>query len=244
MSRALPWLPEQALGEPAAARPFGLVAAEWGRAWFAQARWQATGTWSPDRAAEPHTALREGERVAIHGGAGTILRLAFAMLGEDERPHLTTRDLRLLRRLAGNALDDLVTRLETALPARAVGGAPDSGHRGLALSMDGEPLLELTLDGADLCLLARGTFAATRDGAALAPATVAVADVTVAVSGRLGRAALAIDQIGALEPGDVLVLDREADEPVDLLVAGRDSPLRCDITEHDGAVGLVVREPN
>jgi flagellar motor switch/type III secretory pathway protein FliN len=166
------------------------------------------------------------------------------MLGEDERPHLTSRDLRLLRRLAGEALDDLVARLEATLPAGGAGAAGDGARRSLTLAMAGEPLLEVTLDRTDLCLLAQRTFTPRGHRTSLAPAATAFADVAVPVAGRLGRAALAIDQIGALEPGDVLVLDRELDEAVELLVAGRDSPLRCDITERDGAIGLVVREPN
>src|SRR5687768_11853739 len=180
MSGPQPWLPEQCFGEEGVARLVGRIVAGWGQAWFARASWDTAGVWTPE--AWPRngwTALRDEGRVALRGHGGAILRLAFAMLGEPERPNLSSRDLRLLRRVAGDALDDLVARLEAGLPDRDATDGAGQERWGLTLTMSGEPILSLSLDRHDVCLLARRTFAPLRAGGGLDPATAAVAEVRV-----------------------------------------------------------------
>jgi len=245
MTHALPWMPEECLGGPQVARPVARIVSDWARVWFAQTSWDyCADVWVPEAwPREGWTTLREEGAVALRGGTGAILRIAFAMLGEPECPNLTTRDLRLLRRIAGEALDDLVTRLKADLP---VGGSSDHQELerwSLAIGVAGDPILHLSLDRVAVCLLARRTFAPVRSVAGLERPTAAVAEVPIPVAGQLGRASLALDQIGSLEPGDILLLDREAEDPIDLLVAGHKSALRCSIIDLDGVLSLKVCEP-
>jgi flagellar motor switch/type III secretory pathway protein FliN len=238
-------MPEECLRDARVARAAGQAASAWARAWFAQASWDAVGAWAPeDGTHDGWSTLREGGRIALRARAGAILDIAFAMLGEPARGDLTTRDLRLLRRLAGDALDDLLSRLEDTLPDDDAGSiGPEQERWGRVLAMDGEPILRVSLDRADVCLLARRAFGPTHAAGGLDRASVALAGVEVSIAAQIGRASLAIDEIGALEPGDILVLDREVNDPVDLVVAGRKSPLRCSLTDVDGAMGLIVCDP-
>lgn len=243
MSRAQPWLPEECLAEEGVTRLVGSIVADWGQGWFARAPWQAAGVWAPEAwPCDGWTTLRDDGRIAVRGNGGAILRMAFAMLGEPERPNLTTRDLRLLRRVSADALDDLHAQLAAGLPARDLSGGTGPDRWGLVLAMAGEPLLSLSLDRHDLCLLARRTYAPVHAAGRLDPVAEAVAEVRVPIAARIGRASLAIDQIGALEPGDILVLDREADDLVDLVVAGVQSH-PCSLTDLDGAMGLIISNP-
>lgn len=81
-------------------------------------------------------------------------------------------------------------------------------------------------------------------GAAAAPPSSDLAQlcgVSVEIAVEVGRARMSLGDALALGPGAVVVLDRVADEPVDLLVNGR-RIARGEVVVADGQLGLRITE--
>ena len=187
--------------------------------------------------------LRTGGRTTIEGAPRVVVRLALAMLGEDERTGLSPRDHKFLRRLAGEALDDLVATVDQLLP----GGDRSAGNwlgRPWALSIGpaGDPLLQVSLARSELCLLARQAYPRHAIGP-LDTRSSAVTDLRVPISVHLGTATIDLAQLDGLEPGDVIVLDRPITAPAALQVAGRSTALSCTLGQQDATLVLHVAEP-
>jgi flagellar motor switch/type III secretory pathway protein FliN len=243
MSTLLCWMPEESLRLERATDPVRQVLADWSAKWLGEGRCEAEGTWEAEGERDGAGPLLHRAEWLIYADKGAVMRIGRAMLGEEQRTDFTPADLRLLRRIAGEALDDLGERLGAILSWPAGAGEMDSGLPwSLTVSLSEHPCLHLTLDRSDLVRLVRQTFTpgvtATLPDAPLS----AVADFPVPVAGRLGSASLQVDQIGSLEPGDVLLLDQLVDDPLTLVVAGFDSPLRCAIAEADGVLDLIISE--
>ena len=238
------WMPDACLRHERAIQPIAAVLAGWESKWFGRTIWNAAGPWSPEaRSSGSWTTLRDEARIAIRGGPDSILRMAFAMLNEPAHPNLSARDLRLLRRLSNEALEDLLASVETTLPARK-SPAPGQDCWTLEITLDGEPILEISINRADLSFLARRGFTPVQTTKALAPVPSAVANVSVSVAAQLGRTSLDIDQIQSLEPGDILLLDQPVEEPITLIVAGLETALRGTIREGSGIMEFVMCEPS
>jgi hypothetical protein len=244
MSQPVPWLPDACLESERAARRTGETVADWSRRWIAGGRWQALGRWS-ETAGDDEAAwspLRSG-RATIEAAPGAVTRLALAMLGEENRSSFTLRDHKFLRRLAGRAIDDLAALIDALLP---VDGGSAGTWAGIPWSLPvgatGEPLMRISIARADLCQLAHQAF--PRGAAsALASRGSAVADLRVSIGAHLGMTAMDIAQVAALEPGDVIVLDRQLSAPATLLVAGRQTALACTLRQKDASLVLELTEP-
>jgi hypothetical protein len=246
MSQPVPWLPDACLRSERAGRRLGELVADWSRRWIAHDRWQAVGPWSEGSGIEDEndwSLLRSGGRSTVEGASRAVLRLALAMLGEDDRTSFTPRDLKFLRRLAGQAIDDLVAAIDQLLPAGdGAGGVWVGRPWSLPIGPPAEPLLRVSIARADLCLLARHAYP-RRAAGPLDTRGSAVADMCVSVSAHLGMARMDVAQFDALEPGDVIVLDRSVSAPAMLLVAGRQTPLPCTVSQQDAALVLQLAEP-
>lgn len=237
------WMPEESLRLERATGPVRQILADWSARWLTEGRCEAEGTWEPEGERDGRAPLLQRAGWLVYADKGAVMRIGRAMLGEEQRTDFTPADLRLLRRVAGEALDDLGERLGAMLSWPAGAGEMDSGQPwSLAVSLAEHPCLRLVLDRSDLVQLVRQTFAPGATATLLDTPLSAVADFPVPIAGRLGSASLQVDQIGSLEPGDVLLLDQLVDDPLTLVVAGFDSPLRCAIAEADGVLDLIISE--
>jgi hypothetical protein len=246
MSQAVPWLPDACLKSERAGMRLNETVADWSRRWLPRGRWQAIG--QVDGAAggmedSGWSLLRTGERSTLEGKSAAVLRLAVAMLGEDARTVFSPRDHKFLRRLAGQAMDDLVGAVDQLLPGGDGPGRAWVGHPwSLSIGPSAEPLLQVSIARSDLCRLARLAYP-RHSACPLEARGASVAEFDVPISVQLGTATMDVAQFEALEPGDVIVLDQPITAPATLQVAGRRSPLRCTLGQEDGAFVLQLAEP-
>ncbi len=243
MSQPVPWLPDTCLASERAARRIGETVADWSRRWIAGDRWQALGRWSEIAGNDEAdwSPLRSG-RATIEVAPGAVTRLALAMLREENRSSFTPRDHKFLRRLAGQAIDDLAALIDALLPVDGGGAGTWAGVPwSLTIGAVGEPLMRISVAKADLCHLARQAFP-RGSASVLASRSSAVADMPVSIGAHLGKATMDIAQVAALEPGDVIVLDRQLSAPATLLVAGRQTALACMLSQQDASLVLELTE--
>lgn len=244
MTVATCWMPDQSLREERAARPLGKVLDEWSKTWLVDQRCAIAGGWRPaDQERDGCAVLRDSGPWQVSGEKNAVMLIAYAMLGEAERTDLAPADLRLLRRVASEAIDDLAEKLEAILPKHpGVGGGWSDERWILEICLAGKSCLELSLDRSTLSLMVRQTYPARAAAPSLERISTALEGVSVTVAARLGTSNLDLEQIASLEPGDVLLLDQTLGEPLALAVAGRSSPLRCALTQSEEALSLTVCE--
>lgn len=242
MTSATYWLPTDALRSARAAGPFVAAIDAWADSWFTSKAWVAGNHFS-SAGASGWSVLRQVGGIDIMARPKAVVDLAFALLGQKSRQSLTETDLRLLRRLAGRAIDDLSQRLEAVFPGGS-GRIGTSARKRWQLDIGpaADPILAIMLDESLLATVARTAFSPCRAPTPLFAASTAVEDIIVPMSGRIGAARLAIEQIDAIEVGDLLVLDETADALVRLNIAGRASDLRFSIGETDGRLTLTMQE--
>lgn len=246
MTRYRSWLAASVLQSDQASRLVASLVGEWSRDWIGTGAWRATGSWaSADiTLGDEWAALRQSDGVSILGNAKSMVKLARAILGTGEQP-ANSRDLKLMRRLAGAALDDFTDRL------RSAGFRADDKPQGnggetewvIAIEGGGEGALKLLCSQECLAAVARQTFARTRLPALTARRSVGVDNLETHVGALLGRARLSIDALRSLEVGDVLVLDRPTADPLEMIVAGRPTRLRGNISDHHGQFALKLQDP-
>jgi hypothetical protein len=243
MKSALSWMPCDSLRQARATRPIDRVLADWSAKWFVTKCSEIVDGWEAlGKSALP--ILRDTGSWLVSGDRNAILRIARGMLSEADRGDFTPADLRLLRRIGGEALDDLAQRLDAILPRPAGNSGALPGELWvLRIGIGGQTCLELSLDRGALSEMVRQTYSPEMQAASLDGISIALGDVAVPVTGRLGSASLELEQVVNLEPGDILVLDQLVDEPVALVVAERNSPIRCVIAEAGEAQTLTVYEP-
>ena len=243
MSAARVWFPCGSLASRPAARRFVAIVGEWGRIWFSRDAWQAGEQFSQPTPSDKVT-LREKSRLALLGGPKTVVAMAHAMLGQPMRGDPTPGDVRVLQRLAGTALDDLVVRLEALFPPRmdaplpAVGQTAAKWHLSIGPAAAG---LALQLDSGDLAELARAGFAPIAPAADLQPLRSALEDLELTASGMLGTIPLTLSDLAALEPGDILLLDQTPDTEVELLLENTRTATGCALTQTEGQLALTFQ---
>jgi len=235
--RICDWLPADALVGPAVRDPIERAVAEWSSGWFAgraDLRLTALEPRPPLWAAELGRAAwhRRGAAVSLAVPPPALSRLRGKALDMRNavRPE-TERDAALLRGFEARMVADLAARIETALGicGRAATDAspaadPWAGGAAALCAIVAEP------DGAEALRLAvplEHAIAFRKKG--LPPARrrprptrrdAALAHAKVRIGARLGSAALTLGEFRSLAPGDVLVLDRGLDQPVELLADG------------------------
>lgn len=245
MSRYRRWLAASILQSDQTSRPAASVVGAWSADWIGSGAWRTKGRWAHAdiTLGDAWTALRQSDGISILGGANTMLKLARAILGKDELP-ANARDLKLMRRLAGAALDDLADRLRTAgfVVDEASHGSGTDAEWVLPIENGGGVGLKLLCSQECLAAVARKAFTGSRLPPVAARPSAAFHDLAAPVSALLGRARLSIDALRSLEVGDVLVLDRPTTDPLDMIVAGRPAPLRGMMTEENGQFALKLQD--
>lgn len=248
------WLPREALGAGAVERVLSGVAEQWSRKWFIGRTVQRLEHVAPTVAIDDlqFRVLEDGLAVALHNGSS--LAIARAMLDTKiDVGKAKSTDLKLFERLAAGCLDDLCARLTQAFKlakeSRWRGGKPDEG---------------LPFDGARFCALGFAGLGAPlmylfvtldlevdfiRSGLPpsrpikLEPLAAGLAGQKVQVSAFLGRSDLTIADLSGLAKGDVVVLDRKFDSPVDLALDGRVKAGQCRVEQEGAQLRLKIVEP-
>jgi flagellar motor switch/type III secretory pathway protein FliN len=248
------WLPVAALDAPAVRRALGDAVEFWSDRWFPGVRLAAAG-FEVRRAGAPLPApgwRRYGTAAALAGTGVEQLRLAGLALGN--RPEslvLSEVDRDIIGRFTTRIFADLAGALD-----RAIGRDPPAGETetladdplpdgGLAFAVAdgaGAPVLHGAVPLAALVPFRKSLLAgARRPRPALARLGRAIGTTPVRVEARLGAAAIALGELAALAPGDVLILDRSIEQGASLALphSGR-SIARAAIAERGSEISLTL----
>lgn len=212
---AVPWLPVDVRPPAALDALFAAPVADWASHWFvgevprapAFERRGGGGFWRQDHAGlaigrDDDTAMRVGARivgVAAEGRGGA--------------------DRALLERVAEPCLTDLRARLD-AVAGGGAGFPVAQGPRWVATLGDG---LLLGLSDALFATLVRRVLPPVALPP-LRPGAQALAAIPIRIGAAVGRAAMSVGELRALEVGDVVVLDRPLAEPVAIMANGHPLP--------------------
>lgn len=237
------WLPPQAFADGAAERRLDGAVEHWSSRWFADRtlrRWQSPV--APNRGEDMQVhSLDEGLALALNGTARIAVAGAMLDAAIDARK-ANPGDQRLFDRLSGACLEDLRSRLAQAFrldpqtPWRSGDGSaapPSADARAYAFEDADEPLLLLFVTRDLEVASIKSDLRAPPPAPALAPLATGLAAQRVDLSALLGRCDLTIAELAGLTCGDVLVLDRDLDAPLDLAVDGEVKSGRCEV-EQDG----------
>lgn len=244
MTSPIPWMPREALCGERAAQPLARMIAEWSETWFpGGGEWAAAHAFQSPRPGD-WSILRQEASFNLVGKPKAMIDLAFALLGEHPREELTETDLRLLRRLAARAVDDLGARIETCLsPAACAVDPVVQANWHLGIGPAGRSVLAVGVSQPTLVAIGRTAFAPVRNSPPLlVAARDAIDSVELPTAGRIGTARLSVEQIDAVAVGDILVLDEGAGARVQLIVAGRPSNLFFAIDEIGDRLTLTMQE--
>lgn len=243
-----PWLPQSCLVSRRAVEPFERQISDWASEWFRSIPWQVLGTWdvAVTRSIGQWTTICDTEHFQVKGKAKVLHSLALAILNAKQQAKYTDTDLSLMRRLGKRAIDDLLDRIEQEFSA--VETIADAGAHGtcprysLLIGMVGNAQLAIECSQPDLVRVARSTFRRSQD---LPPPVLrqqCYSGQTVNVAAHIGSARITVEQLGGLEVGDTLVLDRPSHAAVDLLLEDRIASLPVLLAEADGHITLEIQE--
>jgi flagellar motor switch/type III secretory pathway protein FliN len=221
------WLPRQAFEEDAVRAALDEVVAAWSAAWIsgAAARISAVRARRAASAPEPNTIQAKGRVASAELSPLGKRQLLEAVLGANlSMERLRTGDHKVLEALARQMIEDLTLRLDRAfVRAGPCAGEPEllmmlalAEREFLALAVHEHvlvPALRVRLGGANPASPVPHSRAK-----ALGPMQLAIQAV-------LGRAELTMQELEGLGIGDVVVLDRDLNEPVELRLTGVESPL-------------------
>jgi len=248
------WLPAKAFADGVAARRLAAAVEAWAERWFADRRVAPLADPAAARAAVWRAeaaqvqSLDDGLAVAV-GDAGR-LAIAGAMLDaaidvRKARP----ADRQLFDRLSDACLDDLRTRMAQAFKlapdARwragdSVDDLPPADAHAFGFDDADEPLLLLFVTRDLEVALIKSGLRAPPSPPALAPLATGLAAQTVDLSALLGRCDLTVAELAELTCGDVLVLDRDLDAPLDLAIDGRLKSGRCSVAPDGDRLHLTI----
>ncbi|WP_379549924.1 flagellar motor switch protein FliM [Qipengyuania sp. DGS5-3] len=221
----------------------------WSKDWFGQKGWQVLGTW--DAVGRPNakdwTVLRDASRLQIKGKAMAMQSLALALLNSKKHPKYTDQDLRLMRKLASRALDDLQSRIEQSLgnsqPAASAYPIAGGASYSLLIGIVGGAQLAVECAASDLAQIIRQTFPTNQDNEdELKAREDSLLEQNVSVAASIGEASLTIEEIEKLEVGDIVMLDRAADAAVMLTVEDMQTDLPFALGEAGGKITLKLED--
>jgi len=246
------WLPAAALDAPAVRRALDHALSSWSERWLPAGRLAAAG-FAAHRSGTPPPASgwnRYGTATLL---AADEFRLAGLALGT--RPEglvLSEVDRDILGRFTARIAADLASALDRAIgrnpPAEAdaepVAGdpLPDGGLLFAIADAAGAPVLHGAMPLAALVPFRKSLLGGgRRPRPALARLGRAAGATPVRVEARLGAAVLALGELAALGPGDVLILDRPIDQGAALALARSGRPFaRAAIAERGAEVSLTL----
>jgi len=233
------WLPDTAFTDEAVKAALADTIGKWSGAWFSG----RTAALSRIRAVQART-LVAADTLQIHGvlaaidapdsGKRYLLEAALDMRLSGQA--LQESDRNVLDLFASKILEDLIGRLD-----KAFGGMTSDGARlGFTLSLSGHDMLSASLPQHVLVPAIKAQHGGARR-TRVAPRSrhKALGPTEVTVTGLLGRAELAVDDLKGLAEGDVLILDRALHEVIDLRLKSGNRPVgRGRLGRNDGRVSI------
>ena len=185
--------------------------------------------------------------IALWCAEATEIRLASLILDHRiEQRALKEGDQKLIAGLSESALSDLCSILAGRFGvdgsdrwkrALKIVETEWQAPRSATLSGDSEGLFELVVETSLLVRLVR-EVSAKPSLKKMQTLSDGLKDQVVEVGAVLGQSRARLDELTTLQPGDVLLLDRDLAEPVDLAVDGAPSPRRCVIDTEEAALRL------
>lgn len=249
MSNATPWLPPEALAPERLEPALDQLLQEWSGQWLVSLRARAapavqdhcpkTGNEWGWRSSLPH--------VSIAWTPGGPASVAGAMLGTNVPPgELQGSDRRIIESLGNACVDDLLQRV-----AKLVSGSGKTSQIvQQKIDLDACSWWEISLGtGKPAFKLALSELGKTRiikralpsaERLKLGSLSAALARQEVKIAAGLGRCSLTLAELQGLEIGDVLVLDRSPDRPVELLINGSSSPFCASLDVSGSAAELII----
>ena len=246
------WLPDGALSGGAVERACADAVAKWTDTWFAR-RLPAP----PEPVA---AAARAGDGLdcrthedGLCVSTSSAARYAMAGLMLDvvvDGAALNAADKAALEALAGGCIEDLCTELARAFglggSAWERGGVDLAGHEARCYAVGlggGAPPIRIAVETSAAVGLIKAAAPAADKRPPLQPLRQGLSRQTVGLSARLGCCDLSVAELAALQPGDVLVLDRLLDDPLDLAVAGEPTRASCTVEQEGGSLHLKILKP-
>lgn len=247
-----PWLPAEALDYGGLDQALDGALVSWSSRWFSGAAWRRSPSDAIDVLRPFWTGLVGG--VAIGLAPDVRAAVASAMLGGmPAQGFRESNDLRLVEMIANVCLNDLKRRLSQifGLPAN-----DDWREEELGDLLDGAPTYSATIgapNGRASIQFAVGRdlmVAWTRAGISVVARPVELGSLdrglgrqTVEVGALVGACALSLTELDALGVGDVLVLDRLLDRPLELAFDGRPVDRRCVVEPGEARLTLELIDP-
>ena len=247
---ARPWLPETALAGGLGDALLADQVSQWSEKWIAAGEvklMRGLGPVSDFRSPKGGRWLLHPEGIALWVDEAADMRVAALMLDHRiEARDLREGDRKLIAGLSERALADFCSLLAASFgvggsvrwtPRAVVADKEWHAPRSAALAVGGECLLELVVETDLLVQLVRKAAKKPFTGK-IQPFADGLRDQPVEVGAAIGRSRTRLDELTTLQPGDVLLLDRNLSEPVELAVNGAPSSRRCVIDTEEAALRL------
>ena len=228
------WVPDSALGSLATLGPIDRVAEQWAERWCAgldlrrqRPAFAAASANRPVVARSPHFSV-----VAADAGLTALIGRALDM--DLPRIELNASDQALVDALKDEMFRDLTQSLEALLDDAPGLDRPSSGDASGALALEftdeaGRKILAIETSRAVLGGIRRSALPTTvkRAPASLTSISKAVGDTRVTLAATIGSALISLPEVRRLGPGDVIVLDRLLDRPIDLVAQVGGANVAC-----------------
>jgi flagellar motor switch/type III secretory pathway protein FliN len=248
MSDLTPWLPAEALNPSHFEGAISSLVGDWSSHWFAKARancrpqLRSTMVRSPQQLAwrssrqQFGTCLDEAGRLAL---AEAMLDRAIAANA------VQVGDQPLLSDITDRCLDDLLGRLSWLIDHERT---PDLSGEAMEPSWGIAWDIGLKRSGVAISLVIsrsalvrwRKRLAPTSKAPELAGIFRALKSQQVGLRLDIGRGSLILAELENLAPGDVIILDRTVDAPLELLAAGRASGIKGKLKEEAGRASVEI----
>lgn len=250
-----PWLPLSSLADETISAGLADSLAAWCEAWFkppgrvslsivhaGRPVWAAAGA---DYRWEVHRA-----KAALAAGPTAMARLC-ALAFDAPAPFRIAgeRDRLVVQEFERRLLGDLAERIEAAFgiagSARAEPErlddpwADEETVAALTAFADGTEAIRVALPARTLVPFRKGRATPSRPKRPLAALSAAAAAARVPLAVRLGTSELSLDELRGIAPGDVLLLDRDIEQPAELVADGR-AFAHARLVEADGKIRLTI----
>jgi flagellar motor switch/type III secretory pathway protein FliN len=232
------WLPTEAFSESAVKAALAGPVERWSKRWFAKGA-AGVGTVHPAEIAEPSAQSRIVTGMLAQAeltGRGKRVLLEAALDVELAGQTLSEGDHAVLEAFAGAALQDLVSVLDETFRS----AADDAGPRlRIALTLGGSDLLAVTVPRYAIVPALRARLGAARNTKDVLKSRLgALASTNVTAEAVLGLAELSFADLNNLGVGDVVILDRALQDPVDLRLSGGQRIGRGKLSRNGGRVAI------
>lgn len=232
------WLPQQAFCDEAVEAVLAETVERWSKRWFAKGT-AAVAAVHAAEIARPSPQSRVASGVLAEAeltGRGKRVLLEAALDADLAIQVLSEGDHAVLDAFAGAALQDFVALLDETFKSAA--GDEGAGVR-FVLSLAGMELLAATLPRHVLVPALRGRLGAPRSGREAPKSRLGALGATkVTAEAVLGQVELALGDLNNLGVGDVVILDRGVQDPVELRLAGGQRIGRGKLSRNAGRVAI------